>query len=61
MMWLRRASRAAMVRAACGGTWVAAGAAGLVDEVLGSELAQVVGGTASLDRSVRTGTGDGRR
>ena len=44
MTWSRRASRAAMVRAASGGDVVAAGPAGLGDEALAAELAQVVGG-----------------
>ena len=46
MTWSRRVSRAAMVRAASGGDAVAAGAAGLVDELFAPQFAQVVAGLA---------------
>ena len=46
MTWSRRVSRAAMVRACAGGDVVAAGRAGLDDQALAAELAQVVGALA---------------
>ena len=52
MTWSRRVSRAAMVRAACGGDLVAPRAAGLDGEALAAELAQVVGGLADRCRAL---------